>query len=386
MLKDLPVEQKQQLLFATRIQFGPDFEVPRESAIDAIVERALFSLESSNKQAIHEDEIFEYIDQIAKIGLHQREIVAAIARLEKENHIRANGKKCFSLVEGNREKIKIEFEGAYHRTNDVVSRLFDSLITSDSELARMHAFFMDFLSILFARIGAQAVGVLTGEIKVDDFLDNKIVEKILSDALARAKFGDDEEALVKQKCYDFFRITDPSYDMIKFNLGQSYYIAQILGMKHSVDLLSKSMFASADLWLDTNVVVIALLDGTTRQRAFNKMKQLCDKIGVNLLVSKRTIEEVSAVVRGRSEILDKLYDGIPEGYFENHESTDEFVNAYRRARIKTGSPVKALEVFKKFENTENELNKIVIGTPAAAYDKEDESVKDPDLLAWIIHK
>lgn len=383
MLTELPVEQKQQLLFAARIQFGPDFEVPRESAIDAIVERALFSLESSGNQVIDEDDIFNYLDRTAKIGLHQGEIDAAIGRLIKQNRTQRIGKKHVTLGDSNRKKIKVEFEGAFQRVNDVVIRLFDSLITGDSDLAKMRSFFMDFLSILFAKFGAQAVGVLTGEIRVDEFLDNKIVDKILSDALRRTVFGSDQEPVIRQKCYEFFRTADPSFDMVKFNLGQSYYIAQILGMRHSVDLLSKSLFASAELWLDTNVVVIALLDGTPRQRAFSKMKLLCNKIGVNLFVSKRTVGEVGGVVRSRLDLLGKLYDKIPEEYFENHDSTDDFVNVYRRARIKYGSPVKALDVFKKFDNVEDELNELGITTPSATYDKQDEWAKSADLIEQI---
>lgn len=364
MLTELSIEQKQQLLLASRIRFGPDFEVPREAAIDAIVERSIFAVENSDNDWVRAEKIDKYLHEKAQIKLHSKEVKSAIQRLIDRSAVQTgfdkDKKLGYRLADENRESLHTELNGSLELTNDVVRRLFEPLIGGPEDLDGLRSYFLAFLCKVFAKFGTQWVLLQTGNIKREQFLDSAAFDSIIAASLKGTTFDSDQKKFVRRKSYDFFRLSETQFDRLKFNLGQSYYIAEILGMKSDIDLLSKSVFAGAELWLDTNVVIIALLPGSRHHRTFHRFRELCSKLGISMNVSRRTASEIVGVIEREKRLIAELYDDIPEEYFDGHKSSDQFLESYRLLKQESKGIITCDDLFQRFYQIEDELKKYQI--------------------------
>jgi hypothetical protein len=121
-----------------------------------------------------------------------------------------------------------------------------------------------------------------------------------------------------------------------FSIGQVYYIAELLQLDPSLQTLQRERFEETTLFLDTNLLVAALLDEHDRHAPVIALLRLCRGLKFDLRYTERTIEEV-----------DLLIDVADEDYRRNPPFNDQaaaeladivespFVQAYLRSRQKT---------------------------------------------------
>src|SRR5262245_22624537 len=122
MLTTLSLEDKKGILFATRLRFGSEMKVPRERAIDLMVEKALYFADEVHPfTPTHIAEVFRDIWRVPAIR-HQK-IRDSLIRLSKTGRAMAiaGGHIPSDSLAG---EISAELNVAARSLDEVVSRLF----------------------------------------------------------------------------------------------------------------------------------------------------------------------------------------------------------------------------------------------------------------------
>jgi len=356
MFEKLTIDQKQKLLHAVRIRFLPELEVPRTTAINAIIERAIFIIQSSDQQPTI-NAIRDLLNK-CKIPLHIQTIEEGVESLRKKGRISLNKKKKFeawySLETGQNEEIKAELEKSVNIIQKVVVRLFEPLILNEKRENLLRKIFIQLLSRIFAELGMQWIKLQSGNVTTRNFVDNKRFNDIIVESIPESEFQLSEVAIIRSKCEEFFRISDPEFDALKFNFGQGYFISQILGIQSNTHILSMTTFSDTKLWLDTNVLIIALLEGSKHYRTFHNLLEICKSVGIKLFASRKTIIETLGVIEQEKNLIEKLYDEIPEDYLKTHRCYDGFLETYRLKKIKDEN-YNIHTLFASFDNIEELL-------------------------------
>jgi hypothetical protein len=142
--------------------------------------------------------------------------------------------------------------------------------------------------------------------------------------LARAAF---EETL---------RAPTPDESEYLFSIGQVFYIVELLQLDPELQALQLARFGETTLFLDTNLLLAALLEEHDRHGPVRALLRLCRSLKFELRYTERTTEEV-----------DLLIDLADEDYQRNPPLDDQaaaeladivespFVQAYLRSRKKT---------------------------------------------------
>ncbi len=111
---------------------------------------------------------------------------------------------------------------------------------------------------------------------------------------------------------EFFADEHPEFAALKWNLAQNYFVAKCLGLDPSGRLLSKEIFADADIYLDTNVLIQALEPGAKHHQSFEVLSRACTDLNIRLHACQISVDELRKVVSYEREAIEKVVDKIPD--------------------------------------------------------------------------
>jgi hypothetical protein len=305
---DLSIGEKRDLLELVRIKFGVEARVPRETAIDRICEKGL--LESSPKKALSAAELCQSLQQRG-VSLRDVEVGRSLERLNSRGRADATPGSTpakFFLTQGTAAALDRELAEAHARMQRVVAKLYVGVAVDPRKLRR---FLLRVLCGLFAQFGKEWVGVRVGRLQLADVFNADRVKGILKNAAVAAQVEREARQLVFSRTMGFFKDEDPDFQVLKFTMGQSYFIAHLLAIDTPVDPLSAEAFSNSVFYLDTNVVISALLPGARRFRAFQELVALCKRLGITLLVAEPSYRETQTVVAVEQNEVAKMYDEVP---------------------------------------------------------------------------
>jgi hypothetical protein len=305
---DLTIGEKRDLLELVRIKFGFETKVPRDTAVDRICEKAL--LESSPERPLSVADVCETLQQRG-VPLRNLEVKQSLERLKLRGRaatIPDSSPTKFFLTEETATGLHRELGEAHARIQRVVAKLYSGVAVDPRKLRR---FFLRVLSDVFSQFGKEWVGVCVGRLQLADVFNADRMKRILTNAAVAAQLERQARKVVFSRTMGFFKDQDPDFHFLKFTMGQSYFIAHLLAIDTAVDPLSAEAFANSVFYLDTNVIISALLPGARRFRAFQELVAVCRRLGITLLVAEPSYRETQAVVAFEQNEVAKMYDEVP---------------------------------------------------------------------------
>lgn len=343
---------KRLLLAAVRTRFSPQIQKLKEDAMDGIVERILMTAEEgqySSAKAVQ-----DIFSKTAGFHVAFKDIYSCLQRLlvksrvEKASEevstaklrVKGKQKELFRLNDNARKEIAEYEKESNRRFNSVVDRLFKD---SERDAALYGEQFLKFLSVIFSRLAGESVKSLLGEADEEDVVSSSIFISAMRSV--RDDLKSLNSVVFENGVVNFFRNNDPEYAAIKWNLAQSYHSLRAIGLHEGGAILGGELFKNAEFYIDTNVVIPALMTEEEYHTGFVALCKACNKLGVKIGVCQITLEELERTLEANIDIIEKVVNQIPEetavkvysGFFEIYHK-----------KIKSGEEVNLSEVFANF--------------------------------------
>lgn len=344
----MTIGDKQGLLLSTRMRFGLECAVPREKALDKIVEKAIF-LQTS--PILTPSKLIKFL-QGNKIYLRENIVRDTLKRLERDGKISVLDGRII-ISETDKTEIESEILQFQKSLSRITERLFNDLILNEKDKENYKNFFIDFLSNVFNAFGNQWCKLVLGSIEKKDFVDFPYIESLFRKLFKDHNFQEDECSLIKKKCIDFFIENEPDFVSFKFLAAQAFYTVKLLEIESPIDYLSKETFQGSKYYLDTNIILSAFLPSARHHKSFEELFNLCKKINMELCVTEITKQEILAVVYFKAE-ESRNYIYVPESLREKVKS-DEFYKTYISLRTSNSHEDALGILFKPFIDIKESL-------------------------------
>jgi len=354
----LSAAEQRRILLASRIRFGPEYNVPRQRAIDRMIQNGLFVAKSDEwftRQRLAE--VFKEVGGVPTLRI--AELREGLKRLEKAGKVESKydsnqRENVYRLTKLASDEVKADFVEAARRIDRVLNILYGSVLVDRAPQSLM-PFFLEFVCEVFIQLGSRWASYLSGE-PLDPNVDFETIGAAAEDLLRKHGFdGRQFHALTNRSVY-FFQYSDPDFDQLKFSLGQSLYVARLLGMEER-DYLSEEIFSSGVLYLDSSVIISALLSEARHHSVFQELRKVCSRLGVRLRAARPTVDEVRRVAAIQERDAPSLYDLVPEALAPQVKG--DFFYTYVAMR-KVDPTVTPAAVFEPFHNVTDNLRALGI--------------------------
>jgi predicted nucleic acid-binding protein len=329
MLEQLSQADQRRALLASRLHFSPEFTTPRKNAAEAILENALYLTEAAEFVSV--TQILETLAKLASVSiLRCQEVEDLLKGLAVSGRILQtwdDQTPKFKLAPKTVEEISVQYEEATRYLDRVANKLYKHIAASIPP-DQLKLLLTDALCNVFSALGSQWASYVTGT-PIRDILNSDKLERTIEAILKSRGFPSGSHSELKRATTRFFRNSDPDFDQIKFGFGQNMYVIQLLGMD-GYDLLSQDAFRNAQLYLDSSVVIPALLEGSRHHRVFHKLLAIFSQLNIQVFVSRPTVDEVRNVAAIQEGLAPEVYDRVPEGLSKCIKG--DFFKAYESAK------------------------------------------------------
>ncbi|MFC2014141.1 hypothetical protein ACFLU8_04650, partial [Chloroflexota bacterium] len=254
--------------------------------------------------------------------------------------VKGKQKELFKINDGTRKEIEEYEKVSVRRFNSVVISLFKD---SDRDSALYGEPFLRFLSVIFFRLASESVRSLLGEVSENDVVSSPIFKSAM-ESVSRDLQSLNREVF-ENGVINFFRNNDPEYAAIKWNLAQSYHSLRAIGLHEGGAILGGELFTNAEFYIDTNVVISALMPEEEHHTGFIALCKACNKLEKKIRVCQITLEELDRVVETRIDMLEKVANQIPEETAGKVYSS--FFGIYHK-KIQSGEEINFSEIFTNF--------------------------------------
>ena len=352
----MTTDEQRQILYAALLRYSPEAGSLRERALDRFVLVAL--LGSSRSEPITTHRIQE-LTVLApnSLGLRADVIDETLARLvsdDKVDRVEASAGDCHFLTALGRQQTDEATESAAQLFRPVLTRM----LKDTAGLFSPHdgeTVCRTFISECFARFGHQIAKTVAGDLASDGSFGGADIKGAFQAAVQTVSLSEEAIETLRARCNRFLRSMEPDDKDLRFRLAQSYYVVQLLELSpEDFNPLAEDAFAGAVFYLDTNVV----LDGVMSDESAHLFRELVtasSTLGIELRVSRATVNEVSHVATRHVEDMKKVIDTVPEELLER--TKDPFFWAYRTARARDSkmTPAKFMARFQELPNFLQEL-------------------------------
>ena len=358
----LSIEKKRQILYSSLLRYSSEAVPLRERALDRVAIGALFGSTEEDPFRIGQIQKNLQFGPSAPV-IRIETIQETLARLKnqgKVEHTRLRKKYAYYLTEGGNEEFKQIIENAESLlTNVLKEHLKDTEYLLSSEVAA--DVFIRFIFESFARFGQIIAKNVTGLLKSEDLINSMDTEDAFKAAIQNKDLSDEAIQSLKARCSEFLKSSDPNDEKLKFQLTQGFYFTQLLGIEEErFNPLTDLAFSDAIFYLDTNVLLIGLLQTEKNIDIFDEIIRITQRIGIELRVSKATIDEAHCVAIEHMEHINKFFDVLPDELMQRTE--DDFLVAFLKAREKDESitPEEFIEPFYRLSEILQEKWNIII--------------------------
>ena len=362
------VEEKRQILYAALLRYSPEAGSLRERALDRLVLVAL--LGSSDSQPIRVGEIRKLIRVDPRSpGLRTDVIQDTLDRLtnqDKVNHALPRTQHAYYLTESGRQDIDEAAESAAQLFEPVLARMLDD---TSALCDRRDGVFVcrTFVSECFARFGQQIAKSVTGELTKDKLIDAVDVQGAFQAAIRSVSLSKEAIQSLEARCIRFLRSTERDAEELKFRLTQGYYVAQLLGLNaYDFNPLADDAFRDSVLYIDTNILINRQLSDEAAG-LFDELVRISKALGVELRVSRATINETRWVAASRLDGLENVLATVPKELV--NRTRDQFLDAFLEAR-RVSSEMTAQQFLTRFDEIPSLLEDLGI----ELYDRTAEEI------------
>ena len=340
-------DERRLLLFSTRLRFMPQVQPIRETAINKIIEQNL--LLADRPLSVSEIEK-QCLDLNGRSVLSRNDIEVSLRQLANTTLIVTGMVPPFrySLTDERRQELWSIQADAEKTYTTIVSRLFKGVPPGPTRYSEP---FLECLSLIFSRLGETYVRHIKHEVSASELLGFANISRAVADVTKHHPHL--ETAYLSAATIQFFEESDPTFDKLKWNLAQNYYVSKALGLDSAGTLLSQELFGDASFYIDTNVLVHALDTSGRHHHSFKMFTQACAELGIRLLVSRISIDEMRRVAALEKELLNqRVNDRIPP---ELVPRTRGILLPAFLQEMKTNGSCDIDELFEKFDKPSEHL-------------------------------
>ena len=304
-------------------------------------------------------------------GLRTNVIQETLHRLANHNrvaHTRLKTKHAYYLTDTGRNDTDEATESAGQLFEPVLARMIqDTSALCDERDGEFVC--RQFVSECFARFGQQIARAVTGEVTKDSLIEGIDVRGAFRAAISSLSLSNEAIESLEVRCYRFLRSTERADEELKFRLTQGYYVAQLLGLStDKFNPMADNAFREAVFYIDTNVLVGRLLSGETG-RLFDELVRISRILGIELRVSRATIDEMRWVAAGRLEGLEDVIAKVPSELLKR--TRDQFLDTF--LELRRGDPeVTPAEFLSRFD----EIPKLLETLQIELHDRTAEEIVD----------
>ena len=265
------------VILSYNFAFGPDLEYPRNEAVNRIVMNCLYNIQKDDGCSI--EEICKELKEKSPVSFRYNTIHKSIQCLKKNGVISSqkyNGRDHFLLKDRYKLIIETQIRDRKALLDKCVKKIIDSVkinyaLVTVSQVGIISKLFTDFIVFVFSKFGFQCAKMITGNISDRDFMNSSQIREELDRKISHYHLNETEVAsTIKSEFYKFFREPDPDYEALKFYMAQNFYVLKLLGLDPKAHILSKGAFSGSHMYLDSNVIITALLSESRPYRSFKE--------------------------------------------------------------------------------------------------------------------
>ncbi len=351
----MDIESKRQSLYAALLRYSPEAGSLRERALDRIIMAAL--LGSSERKPFSAREIQTNIKFAPDVPEIRTEVaLQTLARLCLQKMAKKGGTNSFYLTSKGCNELDEAAESVANLFQPVLQRMLEDtahLCPTEKGAIVCRAF----ISQCFARFGQKIAKVVTGETEHDELIETLNIKSAFEAAIKNVSLSPDAKESLETRCIRFLRSTEPEDEKLKFRLTQGYYIAQLLGMDSArFNPISKEAFQGAIFYIDTNVLLDRIFIGPATA-SFDEVIKLASRLGIELRVTRVTIDETRWVGTSRLEDLREVIEKVPRELAQR--TRDKVLLSYLKAK-RINSNLTPDDFLQSFEQIPEILEKLGI--------------------------
>lgn len=324
----LSIEDQRQIIYATLLAFSPEAMELRQQALEGVV---LNGLLGSTEDAPYK------LDKIQKnlkkrphaTELREHLIRDTLAKLSKEGKVKRfdqKSSKAYCLTQKGEDQIKVVLGQAVDIFDSVLRHMLEhtqALVPFETAAAVCRAFIME----CFGKFGREIARSVMGRLDKQALARTSEVNLAFDAAVQGRKLSEDVQQSLYQRCVQFIRSSEPQDEKLKFQLTQAFFLAELLCIEGiDFDPLHTQAFKGAVFYLDTNVVILGLLTEHHETSSFGEMLRRASGLGIELRITRATINEARRVIANRQEDLEKYLAKVPVEV--THLTHDSFLAAY----------------------------------------------------------
>jgi DNA-binding HxlR family transcriptional regulator len=333
----LSLEEKRQVIYASLLRFKPEAMELRQRALERVVLSALLGSNESDTYKL--DKIQRNLKKSAKAPEIREEMIReALYQLVRDGMVKRleqKSWKSYCLTQKGQGEMTQALNQAVDVFQPVLKKMLqdiDHLISRELGEQLCRSFIME----CFARLGRQIAHSIVGRLDKEDLASSSEVQAAFAAAVSGRNLPVETRESLYNRCVKFLRSSETEDEQLKLRLTQGFFLAELLCIHGApFDPLSSQAFNGAVLYLDTNIVLLGLVSAVRRQQLFNEMVRLAAKLGIQLRITRATIDETRSVLAKKREDLEKYIEKVPEALTEL--THDEFLTAYLEAREKEPS-------------------------------------------------
>ena len=327
----MTTDEQRQILYAALLRYSPETGSLRERALDRFVLVAL--LGSSQSEPMTTQRVQELTVLAPKSpGLRADVIDQTLTRLvdsRRVDHVAGSAGDCYFLTDLGRQHTAEATESASHLFQPVLARMLQDTAGLFSS-ADGETVCRTFISECFARFGHRIAKAVVGDLDHDGSFGGADIGGAFAAAAQTVSLTDEAVQTLRARCNRFLHSMEPDDKYLRFRLAQSYYVVQLLELSpQDFNPLADDAFSGAVFYLDTNVVFDAVMSEDSARR-FRELVTASTSLGIELRVSRATLDEATFVAMRHVEDMEKVIDALPEKLLER--TNDDFFLAYQAAR------------------------------------------------------
>lgn len=360
-------DTQRSILTSTVFRFSPQTQPVRQTALNRIVENALYHEGDESKST----DITDLFREEGGIAASPAEVEETLQRLCEEGRVhrgQGSGANNYYLDSETREEIESQHQTAESRQRKIVEELLDYTEESPEDYTSP---FITVLSRIFAELGEESVRLLQGDSTYSAEVDSKSVKRYCDKA---AEVNGIDADTLWQTVEDFFDSDDPNCNALKWQLAQSFFISKSIGLNHGGSVIGGDTFENAVFYIDTNIAIPALEPADHLHYSFQIIIDACQRISAQIKICKMTIDELKDLMNYKFGQIRKAIDSVGDQTFEETHSI--FSKIYR-SRKRNGQYDGVKSLFENFDEPQNRLlNKYGIDTAMESWftnDRQDNT-------------
>lgn len=312
-------------------------------------------------------------------------IESALARLKDKRLIEIIHNRrgiLYFLSQDQRNKINLLEKQQFQTIINVKRKLIEKIeqvkgFHVDMDLEIIFNIFLDFLATTLNSLGAQCCFAIIGSRGKDlDILKPINIPQILNDNISKIEDKEMRES-IKRSFIEYLDDPDEDLSNYLYSLAQSYFIIHVLHLDPECESCTKSSLQCKKIYIDTNVIVYALVGEKKVAKAVDAALKLTNDLNINIMFSKRPAQEFGYLV---SDAIRKLGKNpiVPDNRFDKfrNELKDGFLKDFLQKKKENPNLT-----FNRYADRLEEIESILKNRYSAIYDNNayDEILKDSDL-------